>query len=143
MKITAVIPIRKGSQRVVGKNLRSFAGSNLLEIKIENLKKVKSIDEIIVNTDSEEAIEIAKKQAHQTAPVYILGMIVHNQYIVNIMLLLHVLEVNSSSILGRLLTRMFLLIVLLRHLLLRWKQWKKLSKCLKQIRNMIVFLLYH
>ena len=30
MKITAVIPIRKGSQRVVGKNLRSFAGSNLL-----------------------------------------------------------------------------------------------------------------
>ena len=31
----------------------------------------------------EEKIEIAKKQAHQTAPVYILGMIVHNQYIVN------------------------------------------------------------
>lgn len=29
------------------------------------------------------AIEIAKKQAHQTVPVYILGMIVHNQYIVN------------------------------------------------------------
>ena len=29
------------------------------------------------------AIEIAKKQAHQTAHVYILGMIVHNQYIVN------------------------------------------------------------
>ena len=31
------------------------------------------------------AIEIAKKQAHQTAPVYILGMIVHNQYIVNVL----------------------------------------------------------
>ena len=29
------------------------------------------------------AIEIAKKQAHQETPVYILGMIVHNQYIVN------------------------------------------------------------
>lgn len=29
------------------------------------------------------AIEIAKKQSHQTTPVYILGMIVHNQYIVN------------------------------------------------------------
>lgn len=29
------------------------------------------------------AIEIAKKQVHQTTPVYILGMIVHNQYIVN------------------------------------------------------------
>lgn len=58
-KITAVIPIRKGSQRVIGKNLRLFAGTNLLKIKIENLRKIKEIDEIIVNTDSEEAIEIA------------------------------------------------------------------------------------
>jgi CMP-N-acetylneuraminic acid synthetase len=60
-KITAVIPIREGSQRVVNKNLRTFAGSDLLTIKINNLKKVKGIDDIIVNTDSEEAIEIAKK----------------------------------------------------------------------------------
>lgn len=59
-KITAVIPIRKGSERVSGKNLRKFAGSSLLEIKISNLKKVKGIDEIIVNTDWDEAIEIAK-----------------------------------------------------------------------------------
>lgn len=58
-KITAVIPIRKGSQRVIGKNLRLFAGTNLLKIKIENLKNIKEIDEIIVNTDSEEAIDIA------------------------------------------------------------------------------------
>lgn len=60
MKVTAVIPIRKGSQRVIGKNLRPFAGSNLLSIKIEKLLQVNGIDEIIVNTDSEEAIEIAK-----------------------------------------------------------------------------------
>ena len=60
-KITAVVPIRKGSQRVIDKNLRPFAGSNLLAIKIENLKKVKGIDEIVVNTDSEQAIEIAQE----------------------------------------------------------------------------------
>ena len=60
-KITAVVPIRKGSQRVVDKNLRPFAGSNLLAIKIENLKRVKGIDEIIVNTDSEQAIKIAQE----------------------------------------------------------------------------------
>jgi N-acylneuraminate cytidylyltransferase len=58
-KITAVIPIREGSQRVANKNLRTFAGSNLLKIKIESLKKVIGIDEIIVNTNSEEAIKIA------------------------------------------------------------------------------------
>jgi CMP-N-acetylneuraminic acid synthetase len=58
-KIVAVIPIRKGSQRVVNKNLRDFAGSNLLQVKIDVLKASNLFDEIIVNTDSEKAIEIA------------------------------------------------------------------------------------
>ena len=60
-KITAVIPIRKGSQRVPDKNFKEFfKGKNLLELKIESLKQVPIIDEIVVNTDSEEAINIAK-----------------------------------------------------------------------------------
>ena len=59
--ISAVIPIRKGSQRVKKKNLRKFNKKNLLIYKIEKLKKLKNLDEIIINTDSEEAIEIAKK----------------------------------------------------------------------------------
>lgn len=60
-KITAVIPIRKGSQRVPDKNFKDFYnGKNLLELKIESLKQVPLIDEIIVNTDSEDAIQIAK-----------------------------------------------------------------------------------
>ena len=36
MKITAVIPIRSGSQRVKDKNLRAFADTNLMELKIKN-----------------------------------------------------------------------------------------------------------
>jgi N-acylneuraminate cytidylyltransferase len=60
-KITSVIPIRKGSERVPDKNLRPFADSNLLYIKINVLKQVKGINEIIVNTDSEDAIKIAQK----------------------------------------------------------------------------------
>ncbi len=59
MKVTAVIPIRKGSERVKDKNLKLFGNNSLLEYKIDNLLKVKNIDEIIVNTDSEIAIEIA------------------------------------------------------------------------------------
>lgn len=58
MKITAVIPIRKDSQRVKDKNLRPFAGSTLLEIKIQTLLKVPELNEIIVNTNSDEAISI-------------------------------------------------------------------------------------
>ena len=60
-KITAVIPIRKGSQRVPDKNFKEFfEGKNLLQLKIESLKQIALIDEIIVNTDSQQAIDIAK-----------------------------------------------------------------------------------
>jgi len=58
--LVAVIPIRENSQRVKKKNLRLFNKKNLLIHKIEKLKKIKYIDEIVVNTDSEEAIKIAK-----------------------------------------------------------------------------------
>ncbi len=60
-KISTVITIRQGSQRVKNKNLKKFSKKNLLIYKIETLLKVKSIKNIIINTDSEEAIEIAKK----------------------------------------------------------------------------------
>lgn len=61
MKITAVIPIRTGSQRVKDKNLRPFADTNLMELKIKNLLQVPELDSIIVNTNSEEAITIVNK----------------------------------------------------------------------------------
>tara|TARA_B110000003_G_scaffold247928_1_gene259303 strand:+ start:21361 stop:22014 length:654 start_codon:yes stop_codon:yes gene_type:complete len=61
--ITAIIPVRKGSVRVKNKNIKPFANSSLLEIKIKqllNLKKWNRIDDIIVSSDSEEMLEIAK-----------------------------------------------------------------------------------
>lgn len=67
MKITAVIPIRSGSQRVKEKNLRKFGDTTLMELKIKNLLQVPELDEIIVNTNSEEAISIVKAHpAYQT-----------------------------------------------------------------------------
>ena len=60
-QLSAVITVRKGSQRVKNKNFKKFAGKNLLIHKIEMLKKIRGIDEIIINTDSEKAINIAKK----------------------------------------------------------------------------------
>jgi len=56
----AVVTVRKGSQRVPNKNLKVFCGKNLLIHKIEILKKIKELDEIIINTDSEDAIKIAQ-----------------------------------------------------------------------------------
>ena len=46
--LVAVVPVRKGSQRVKNKNFKPFAGKNLLIHKIEILKKISSIEEIII-----------------------------------------------------------------------------------------------
>ncbi|MDB9774012.1 hypothetical protein OAB21_00080 [Candidatus Pelagibacter sp.] len=59
--LTAVVTVRKGSVRVPNKNLKLFCGKNILIHKIEVLKKIKGLDEIIINTDSDEAIAIAQK----------------------------------------------------------------------------------
>ena len=60
--LVAVIPVRQGSQRVKNKNFKPFAGKSLLEHKIEVIKKL-PVNDIIINTDSEIAIEIAKKNS--------------------------------------------------------------------------------
>lgn len=70
MKITAVIPVRKGSQRVKDKNLRPFAGTSLLEVKIKALLKVPEIDSIVVNTNSEAAIEFVEEEYAGTKVTY-------------------------------------------------------------------------
>ena len=60
--ITAVVPVRAGSRRVKNKNIRPFMGSTLLEIKIDQLKEITEIDDIIVTTDSPEMLKIAEKK---------------------------------------------------------------------------------
>lgn len=60
-KITAIVPVRSGSQRIKNKNLKAFAGTNLLKIKLEMLKKIDIIDNIVVNSDSDEALSIASE----------------------------------------------------------------------------------
>lgn len=70
MKITAVIPVRKGSQRVKDKNLRPFAGTTLLDVKIKSLLQVPEIDSIVVNTNSEAAIEFVEEEYAGTKVTY-------------------------------------------------------------------------
>ena len=69
MKITAVIPIRSGSQRVKDKNLREFGDTCLMALKIKNLLQVPEIDQVIVNTNSDAAIEMTQKLASE----YVMG----------------------------------------------------------------------
>lgn len=58
--ITAVIPVKKNSSRCNNKNIRDFSDSNLLKKKIELLKMVKNIDKILVSSDCDIMLSIAR-----------------------------------------------------------------------------------
>ena len=61
--ITAVVPTRKGSERVKSKNTRPFAGKSLLEVKLDvlmELIRVGSINDIVVNSVCDESKKILK-----------------------------------------------------------------------------------
>lgn len=59
-KITAVIPVKGNSTRCKNKNIRSFGDTNLLKLKIETLKQVKGIDSILVSSNCDKLLEVAK-----------------------------------------------------------------------------------
>ena len=55
-----LIAVKGTSARIHKKNIRPFYDTNLLQLKLDQLKKVKNIDEIIVSSESEECLDIAK-----------------------------------------------------------------------------------
>lgn len=61
MSIKAMVAVRSGSVRVQNKNIRPFAGSTLLELKLQQLKRIPSLDGVVVNSNSDEMLEMAIK----------------------------------------------------------------------------------
>lgn len=61
-KIAFFLPTRKGSERVKNKNTRPFAGieGGLIENKIRQLLCCEKIDEIILSTNDETCMKVAK-----------------------------------------------------------------------------------
>ena len=61
MSISVFLPTRKGSERVKNKNTRKFSGfeGGLLELKLRQLKNL-PVDEIILSTNDEESLAVAK-----------------------------------------------------------------------------------
>ncbi len=61
MAISLLLPVRKGSERIEYKNTRKFSDfeNGLLEYKLEQLRNIKNIDEVIVSSNDEKCIDIA------------------------------------------------------------------------------------
>ena len=71
--ITAIIPVRSGSERCPNKNTRSFGDSNLLKMKIDLLKTVPEISKIVVSSSDENMLFIAREAGvhlHVRDPIF-------------------------------------------------------------------------
>ncbi len=66
MTIKALIAARAGSVRVKNKNIRPFAGSTLLEEKIKQMLRIPELDGVVVNSNSDEMLEMAARLGAET-----------------------------------------------------------------------------
>lgn len=66
MKIKALVAVRSGSVRVQNKNIKPFAGSTLLDLKLQQLKRIPNLDGVVVNSNSDEMLAIAEKYGCET-----------------------------------------------------------------------------
>ena len=60
-KILAIILARGGSKRIVNKNIKELNGKPLIAYTIEEAQKSKYLDRLILSTDDEEIIRVAKQ----------------------------------------------------------------------------------
>ena len=72
-EIVGLLPVKGNSERVPMKNLRKFGESSLFELKLSQLSKAKGFDEIIVSSEEDMILSIAKKNGfgtHERDPKY-------------------------------------------------------------------------
>jgi len=72
-KITALVAVKGNSERVHKKNIRPFAGSNLLEIKLKQLQSANVFSEIIVSSEDEYVLSKCEPydvSVHRRDPYY-------------------------------------------------------------------------
>ena len=71
-KITCFLPCRKGSQRVLRKNIKPFAGAafGLIEVKLKQLLSSRLIDEVLLSTNDEEIMDYVDSLNEERLKVY-------------------------------------------------------------------------
>jgi CMP-N-acetylneuraminic acid synthetase len=64
-RIVAVVPMRHNSERVPGKNYRSFNGKPLFAHVVKNLLMAEGISQVVIDTDSPTVMEYARQHFAQ------------------------------------------------------------------------------
>jgi len=68
-KVVALVPIKEHSERVEGKNFRSFCGKPLYHHILHALERTYAVDEVLVDTDSPRVMHEAPKVSSKTRVV--------------------------------------------------------------------------
>ncbi|MDX2173754.1 MAG: acylneuraminate cytidylyltransferase family protein [Bacteroidota bacterium] len=75
--IKAIVPIKSNSERLKGKNFKSFCGQPLYQVVLDTLQNIELVESIIINTDSIEiASECSKKYSKVVVierPLFLIG----------------------------------------------------------------------
>lgn len=58
--LVAILPVKGNSERVEKKNIRPFADTNLLELKLNQIENTVSIESVLVSSESDEVLDFAK-----------------------------------------------------------------------------------
>ena len=61
-EIVALVPVKGASERIKNKNRRPFYNTNLYELKLNQLKSVKGFANIIVSSENQKILDIAKSK---------------------------------------------------------------------------------
>lgn len=63
MSVSIFLPVRKGSERIINKNTRTFAGieGGLLRLKLDQLKNIDEVEEILVSSNDPICLQIAQE----------------------------------------------------------------------------------
>lgn len=61
-EIVALIPVKGSSERIKAKNIRSFFDTSLYELKLDQIKDVRGFSDVIVSSEDNNILDIAKKK---------------------------------------------------------------------------------
>lgn len=86
MRMKALVAVRSGSTRVQNKNLRPFCGTNLIRVKLAQLKRIEELDGIVLNSNDDEMLAIGREMGVETVkrdPYYASNSVVMSEVFVN------------------------------------------------------------
>lgn len=72
-RVVVIIPVKGNSERVPMKNVRPFANTNLLKLKLEQMKELRGVSDIVVSSEDDSVLKTAEQygvRAHKRDPYY-------------------------------------------------------------------------